>query len=236
MDTADALWMREIIERRRRGPRSQPTRPSVKGGRYRDLMPHLSPCWCKACIAVYVRSIHREKKGRSPSDWAPEPRPCKCCGWSWTPYRNSDAAQFCSAGCRNGRPPDSSRLFWPVCVDCGGALSPTGVHAPYRWCGRCSEIRSQATNRRKNAKRRGAKVTERYTLTDVGERDGWCCHLCGGRVDRRISGTKPRGPSIDHLIPIAAGGDDSMVNVALAHRVCNTGRRDRGAAQLRLIA
>ena len=71
-------------------------------------------------------------------------------------------------------------------------------------------------------------------MRDVGDRDGWKCHLCGKRVNPLIKNPDPKGPTIDHLIPIAAGGLDSFDNVALAHWSCNSARGARGLAQLRL--
>lgn len=65
-------------------------------------------------------------------------------------------------------------------------------------------------------------------LQRVAERDGWICHLCGKAV-------RPGQESVDHLIPVSAGGQDAMINVALAHVVCNSRRGARGKAQLRLL-
>lgn len=66
-------------------------------------------------------------------------------------------------------------------------------------------------------------------------RDGFRCHLCRGRVDMRLSGMHPKGPTIDHLIPVTAGGGDDPTNVALAHRECNVRRQTGGEVQLRLL-
>jgi 5-methylcytosine-specific restriction endonuclease McrA len=103
-------------------------------------------------------------------------------------------------------------------------------------CSACRPAAHQAINRRKNAKRRGARIGAKFTLIEIAERDGWKCHLCSGRVDRRMAPTANRGPTIDHLVPISAGGMDEPSNVALAHRSCNVQRRDGGHAQLRLVA
>ena len=64
---------------------------------------------------------------------------------------------------------------------------------------------------------------------DVFERDGWVCQICGEEVDSMLSGTDPRGPSLDHIIPISKGGTHTHGNVQLAHRRCNTrkGSRDK---------
>ena len=60
------------------------------------------------------------------------------------------------------------------------------------------------------------------TWLSVGVRDGWVCHLCGGHV-LQVGGTAahPHGANVDHVKPIAAGGDHVWSNVAVAHRVCN---------------
>ena len=119
-----------------------------------------------------------------------------------------------------------------ACLDCGEGVVTRGSTV---CCEGCRAERKRATNRRKNVKRRGAKVGISYTLREIGDRDGWKCHLCRRAVDRTLPGTHRRGPTVDHLVPIAAGGEDRPANVALAHRSCNVARRDKGTAQLRLV-
>jgi HNH endonuclease len=65
-------------------------------------------------------------------------------------------------------------------------------------------------------------------LRRVAERDRWVCHLCGKKV-------KPGQESVDHLVPVSAGGADRMDNVALAHIRCNSRRGVKGEVQLRLL-
>lgn len=73
------------------------------------------------------------------------------------------------------------------------------------------------------------------TLAELGERDGWRCHLCRLRVDRTLTSPHPMSGTFDHLIPVADGGTDAPINLALAHRHCNTRRGRRGLAQLLLV-
>lgn len=89
-------------------------------------------------------------------------------------------------------------------------------------------------NRRKNQKRKAHKAGE-YTLGEVALRDGHRCHLCRKRVDMTLTGNDRMGPTIDHLIPVSAGGDDVLSNVRLAHRSCNCSRGARGDVQLLLV-
>lgn len=87
---------------------------------------------------------------------------------------------------------------------------------------------------RRRARRRLAFV-EHVDPDVVFGRDDWRCHLCGGRIDKRLSGRHRWGPTIDHLVPISEGGEHSYANVAAAHRSCNSKRGVSGPAQLALI-
>lgn len=180
-----------------------------------------------------------------------EPKPpCACCGGP-LPAR---ARVYCSPDCRLAINAARLRARYQVdpvwaegirakarvtrrsCFDCGTDLGPkTDRSTGPRWCDVCRAARLKNTNRRKNVKRRGARIGIKYTLNEIGDRDGWKCHLCCRRIDQTLPGTHDRGPTIDHLLPIADGGVDEPSNVAVAHRACNVKRRHRGVAQLRLI-
>lgn len=91
-------------------------------------------------------------------------------------------------------------------------------------------------NARRYARIRGAAVLERIDRLAIAARDGWTCHICGRGIPKDLPPLHPESLSLDHLIPLAHGGDHSAANVASAHRVCNI-RRGAGriAAQLRLL-
>lgn len=90
----------------------------------------------------------------------------------------------------------------------------------------------QAKNRRRRALLRGAS-SEPYTLDGIAERDGFRCRLCHRRVRMDLRAPHPRSPSIDHIVPLAAGGDDTRTNVQLAHLSCNMAKgADVTAVQL----
>lgn len=87
-----------------------------------------------------------------------------------------------------------------------------------------------------NVRRRGGKPRKRkLTLVDLGDRDGWRCHLCRKRVDKRLKWPNAMCATQDHLIPISDGGDDEPENIALAHYRCNSRRGTGGVVQLALI-
>jgi 5-methylcytosine-specific restriction endonuclease McrA len=85
----------------------------------------------------------------------------------------------------------------------------------------------------KRLKRRKAMVDKDISLQALARRDGDVCYLCGEPVD--WSDIEDRGyckvageyyPSIDHVVPLAAGGKHSWDNVRLAHRRCNSLKSD----------
>jgi 5-methylcytosine-specific restriction endonuclease McrA len=67
---------------------------------------------------------------------------------------------------------------------------------------------------------------DRVSRLAVFERDAWVCHICRHPVDRSASVPQPMAATIDHIIPIAGGGDHNYGNVATAHFICNSLKRD----------
>lgn len=70
----------------------------------------------------------------------------------------------------------------------------------------------------------------------VFERDAWKCQLCGTRAPKRLRGTTDAlAPELDHIIPLAAGGQHTYENTQCSHRSCNMAKGARPAGQLILI-
>lgn len=99
----------------------------------------------------------------------------------------------------------------------------------------CSEeCRKRLQNKQHEIKRRikikTALVDNDITLDKLIVRDKNKCWLCGGKTDRTdrtvleggLYKAGPTHPSIDHVIPLAKGGEHSWNNVRLAHFRCNS--------------
>ncbi|WP_253201000.1 HNH endonuclease [Collinsella sp. zg1085] len=57
--------------------------------------------------------------------------------------------------------------------------------------------------------------------------EGRACHLCGAPIDYDLPAGHPYSFELDHIIPIARGGEPyDYANAAPAHRICN---RRKGA-------
>ena len=60
----------------------------------------------------------------------------------------------------------------------------------------------------------------------IYEAAGWCCAICGEQVSKPTRTYDDWGPTLDHIIPRAAGGTDEPSNLRLTHSWCNSMRRD----------
>lgn len=65
---------------------------------------------------------------------------------------------------------------------------------------------------------------------------GWTCWLCGGRIRPSTRPRDPLGPSADHVIPRALGGDNRIENLRPAHLSCNSRRQARSASSVRRVS
>lgn len=82
-----------------------------------------------------------------------------------------------------------------------------------------------AAGRRRRARRRDNRI-EIYSTQQVLDMYGTLCHICQEEIDLYASrrsgiGNWERGLHIDHVIPIAKGGSDTLDNVKPAHAQCN---------------
>ena len=178
---------------------------------------------CSACKAAW-NAYYAARRGES------DPTPADCCGtkkgFSRHHARGERACDKCLEANRFHYTP--SLKIWPtLCLHCGACFIARRPHQKF-----CSV---SCSHRRHELLKRGLVVRgERYTLQEIGDRDGWRCHLCGKRVPNVRYSARDTDPTIDHLVPTSAGGHDTKSNVALAHNRCNWERGNTGAAQLLL--
>jgi len=130
----------------------------------------------------------------------------------------------------------------PMCRRCA---RPTGsrVQGNAYWCDECSREmkppKNPASDRAKSARRRGAVVRgEKFSINDLIARDGIDCKLCGQPVRMDVHYLNTLYGTIDHIVPIAVGGEHSLANCQVAHRSCNSSKGARHVGdpvQLRLV-
>lgn len=180
--------------------------------------------WCSA----ECRTAERYRDKSSPvrrCDW--------CARWHY-----DNGKPHCSVEC-GVRLYDLTRrqqfwlIEWRHCPTCDEVFPRAAHHPKSTMCRRCT---TRANRAKDKARRRGATTCgEAFTVQEIGERDGWLCHLCGDPVANREYNFGPLDPTIDHLVPVADGGDHTRANVKLAHMICNATRQTGGIVQLQLI-
>lgn len=158
---------------------------------------------------------------------------CNTCGSQTWGYRYKP--NYCSDECR---PSTARQTRKPA--ECRRCLTP--ITRPAMLCLNCritsNETQSDAQNGRNTHHKRAVRAGVRYERINrrkVYERDGWKCGICHKAVDPACKWPDLMSPSLDHIIPIAHGGDHVYSNVQLAHWKCNTNKAHRRAGdQLRL--
>ena len=116
-----------------------------------------------------------------------------------------------------------------ICENCGQVYQAFYPLSKY-----CSEKCAKRAAKSRN-KRKGKEIIKDrgVTLEKLALRDNNVCQICGEPVDWNdyivVNGIKICGdkyPSKDHIYPKSKGGPTSWDNMQLAHRGCNTLKRD----------
>lgn len=122
--------------------------------------------------------------------------------------------------------PKGEQLQMKTCPECGAFYFTTK-----EVCADCVAARARRyNNRKKDLKKKKSYTSESKLISarTLYERDGGVCWICGGMCDINADPNSNYYPSVDHIVPQSLGGKDTLDNVKLAHRICNT---IRGANQ-----
>jgi len=134
-------------------------------------------------------------------------RPCKQCGTVFTPEYGNKRRTYCSARClRRAAKGNGART-----------LNARGRKAIRTYYGDMWQEHYEPINARK-----------------VFTRDKFRCQLCSRKVIRG-GGYHPLQATVDHIVPLALGGNHKYANVQTACQQCNTNKGATVAGQLRLI-
>jgi len=159
---------------------------------------------------------------------------CEHCGNVASREKCHAGNRFCSTKCRDDyhwslrkAEPQGDRQ----CRACGKAFEAKGKAHHY-----CSDdCRLRVWYPQKRARRK-ARMVGFVDPIRVMERDNWTCQLCGHPAPKRLRGKMdPMAPELDHILPLAAGGQHTYENTQCAHRSCNMSKGARPLGQLLLI-
>ena len=78
-----------------------------------------------------------------------------------------------------------------------------------------------AWGRSRHARVKGAERWEVVTREDVTDKYGWDCHICKDPIPKDVDRLHPLYLNLDHVIPLAHGGDHLLSNLRPSHASCN---------------
>lgn len=154
--------------------------------------------------------------------------PWSACRWCGRWYVRRQGRKYCSKQCAQWCHP-SRTLVTPIAYEHCRACERLFITRPSRRAKCCSQVCA-----RRLQKMQDGRKSSRFSVQFIGARDNWRCHICKRKVRKDKGNTNAHG-SVDHLVPRSMGGSDTLENVALAHRLCNSIRCTGGEVQLRLI-
>lgn len=156
---------------------------------------------CRDCQRAHPRRSHQD------------PRVCELCECEYVPkyarHRDRPGQRFCSKSCKRA---------WE-----NGSRPPFDRYA----------VVGLPRKRRHDRIRRQRRVATWDGVTDaeIMERDRWRCGICRKAIGKSFSWPDPRSRSIDHIVPISEGGEDTAGNKRAAHLGCNCARMNRGGGE-----
>lgn len=186
----------------------------------------------------------RVRNGKTQAEWISErgKRQCRECG---SDFLSEAKRRLCDA-CREGAKAERRRASLEAyaaaraCRDCGVCVGEF-----QRRCEQCAAIHKRAMrrthrrehhrNHRSRARKYGVPY-ESFKATEIFDRDGWRCYLCGVKV---LAEYRPprhdRNPTLDHVVPMSKGGGHLRTNVRCCCWACNVAKGDRGGYEQLLL-
>lgn len=118
-----------------------------------------------------------------------------------------------------------------TCLSCGKGFWSGWSRRKY-----CSVTCARREDRACRRARKMGRSAVAIASWQVFVRDNWKCHLCRRTTPASLMGTlAPNAPTIDHVVPLARGGDHTMANVRCACRDCNSRKSDNNGGQASLF-
>lgn len=171
--------------------------------------------WCRTHYSQILRNGEVGPLTYSLSD----PQLCVVCGArDWSP---NGRRRVCSAKCQQQ-------------LTLNGGQVPPKI----KQCSRCAvlidlrHIHPSGRKRRNSillcdACRRAKYTRHRMSVTELVDRDGNWCGICGTEVDMGLVSPDLFRASVDHVLPFANGGGHDPGNLQLAHLWCNYVKSNR---------
>lgn len=215
-------------------------RPCAQCGRpFRPKEAKYSTCCSRECGWLYQASQRRED---NEAQWIGTTCPvpwhnCSECGRQFYSRRDrASCSRECDLAIRRRLARREHPTLTTACSECGQPFTYVRYNHERLTCSdRCDNRRSRRLDPDGHAARkarRDAILRRQFALGTadlvipkrVFDRDGWRCWLCGQLVDRHARVPHYGAPTMDHVIPLAMGGEHTYENIRCAHFICNSRR------------
>lgn len=157
---------------------------------------------------------------------------------------NRPSCQQCGTACKNG----ASRFCSYRCnkvwrgvrkCHCGASVHNASAFGRAPLCVDCKRTTMRAWRRiakdtRKRVRRGGGHWNPEVKAHKVFERDKWVCYMCKVECEKVYDPMNPLSATMDHVYPVAHGGDHDWHNVRTACAACNSKKGAKRKGQLRL--
>jgi 5-methylcytosine-specific restriction endonuclease McrA len=157
--------------------------------------------WCRECSVAATRSSRNRHRDRINDDRRVD-------------YRaNADAEREAARRRWRATHPFPER----TCPACSTSFMPARGNQVY-----CSP-EHRASERSDRRPTKPPQAVRRRVL----DRDGWTCYLCSRPIALALRWPHPLSGTVDHVIPVSAGGSDREDNLHAAHWACNEAKGDQ---------
>jgi hypothetical protein len=179
-------------------------------------------CASDECKRSHRRNRYYARKARRPE------RECRRPGCGNTISGLTDQkTKYCSTDCRR------QGSYERKCAGCAGMFAASDQNKRFctqecLWDWRRVGLFPKPTGEksyRARAERFGVKY-ETVIRSRVFERDAWTCGICDTPVDSGLKYPDPMSVSLDHVVPMCAGGTHTYDNVQCSHLYCNVTKND----------
>lgn len=162
----------------------------------------------------------------------PEENECKCPGCGKYFLRYNTSQKYCSVRCKISHPPTYER----VCKSCGEKFQSSGSiycsnkcqrarYAEKRTCSNCGHLYQPTCSTQiycgPVCRDKATKANAKKGRFIIFERDDFRCFYCG-----RTSYEDKVKLHVDHVFPVALGGEDKAYNLVTACEECNYSKTD----------
>lgn len=150
--------------------------------------------------------------------------------WGWS--KNKDLVPYVKPSVDRSRTlihvRTTRRLTAGQCNQCGAWF--VSLHMDVTCSSECKRKARQDQRYRARSRRRAIKkeaYVEHVYRKRVFERDGYRCHMCKRKLNPKHAVPHLKAPTIDHIVPLAAGGKHETSNCATACFQCNSTKGHR---------